>query len=187
MKNHSPCNKKSCIRNNKTLENMIDCMHTMEMMRRTDRLQSEEFGRGILAEAQYGVLSLVDGMHGDVKPYAIPISHALADNTIYIHGASEGTKLRLIADNNHVAFTCVGKTHLLPAQFSTEYESVVVTGRAAIVEDMEEKRRGLMALARKYSPEFEDEAVAYIERALGMTSLIAISIESITAKAKLPK
>lgn len=159
----------------------------MKMMRRTDRQQTEEFGRRILTEAQYGVLSLVDGMHGKPRPYAIPISHALVDNTIYIHGASEGAKLRLIAENDCVVFTCVGKTHLLPAQFSTEYESVVVTGRATIVDDLEEKRTGLMALARKYSPEYEDEAIAYIERAHKQTSLIAISIETISAKAKLPK
>lgn len=153
-------------------------------MRRIDRQQDETFARKVLANAEYGVLSLVDGQG---KPYAVPLSYVLSDDTIYIHGATEGTKLRILEQEHNAAFTCVGHTNILPGQFSTEYESVVVFGQANIVTDVEEKQRALLLLAKKYSPEFDIQAKAYVDRALEQTAVVAISIESLTAKAKLPK
>jgi hypothetical protein len=133
--------------------------------------------------APYGVLSLSSD---EGLPYAIPISFALVDNTIYMHGASEGTKLNLIAQNPKAVFVCVGRTRLLPQQFTTEYESAVATGDIRILTTRREKRVGLRALARKYSPDFSSEAEAYIDRAIDTTTVIAIAIDCITAKAKLP-
>ena len=163
---------------------MLDLGHTMQMMRRLDRQQDEEFARRIIAESPYGVISMVDDQG---LPYAIPISHTLSGDTIFIHGAAEGTKLRILEKHNRVVFTCIGRTHILPDQFSTEYESAIVQGLAKIVTDPIEKERGLLEIARKYSPGYAEEAKAYVDRALEHTSLIAITILSITGKAKLPK
>jgi hypothetical protein len=153
-------------------------------MRRRDRQQSEEFARNLIEVAPYGVLSMatLDG-----RPYAIPISHALAGNIIYVHSATEGTKLQRIATNPQVVFSCVGKIHTLPSEFSTEYESAIVHGIATLVSDENEKREALRAIAHKYSPNYKEEAEQYIERSGNHTTVIAIRIESITAKAKLPK
>jgi nitroimidazol reductase NimA-like FMN-containing flavoprotein (pyridoxamine 5'-phosphate oxidase superfamily) len=153
-------------------------------MRRSDRKQDEAFARKVLTDAEYGVLSLVDQQG---KPYAVPLSFVLSDDIIYIHGATEGAKLRILEQNTNVVFTCVGRTNILPEQFSTEYESAIAYGLASIVTDVQEKRRALLLLAKKYSPEFDIQAKAYVDRALDHTAVIAISIESLTAKAKLPK
>lgn len=156
----------------------------MDMMRRKDRQQDSEFARKVLEAAEYGVLSMTDAQG---NPYAIPISHALVGDRIYLHGATEGKKLRILEVNDRVCFTCVGRTNLLPSQFSTEYESVIVFGRATVVEDETERRAGLLALAGKYSPSFMPEANAYIDRSGKQTVVIRIMIEHMTAKAKLPK
>lgn len=153
-------------------------------MRRKDRLQDTEFARSVIRTAEYGVLSMVDQ---DNTPYAIPVSPALVGDTVYIHGATEGKKLAVIANNRKVCLVCVGKTRLLPGEFSTEYESTIVYGTAAIVGSDAEKTEALLAIARKYSPQFMDKAVAYIERALHQTVVVRITIEEMTAKAKLPK
>ena len=153
-------------------------------MRRTDRQQSEEFARNILQFASYGVLSLTD--HA-AQPYAIPMSFALVGQTIYLHSATEGSKLRILAENPQAVFTCVGETRLLPEKFSTEYESVIVSGQARIVTENEQKRIGLMALAQKYSPQYETEAVSYIDRMLDKTTVIELTIQHMTGKAPLPK
>ena len=168
----------------KPLAIMLYFLHNRNMMRRKDRQQSESFARDLLTRALYGVLSLASD---DGLPYAIPISFACVGDTIYIHGATEGTKLNLIVQNPKVVFVCVGLTHVLPQQFSTEYESVVVTGSARILQSRDEKRTGLLALAGKYSPDYLLEADSYMERAIDATAVIAITIEEITAKAKLPK
>ncbi len=163
---------------------MLKFLHNWKMMRRIDRQQSESFARDLLTRASYGVLSLAND---DGLPYAIPLSFACEGDIIYIHGATEGTKLNIIVQNPKVVFVCVGQTHVLPQQFSTEYESVVVTGSARILQSQNEKRTGLLALARKYSPDYPLEAESYIDRAIVATAVIAITIEEMTAKAKLPK
>lgn len=163
---------------------MVPLVYHMNMMRRKDRQQDTEFARSVIRSAEYGVLSMVDR---DNSPYAIPVSPALVGDIVYIHGATEGKKLAVIADNSKVCLVCVGRTRLLPGEFSTEYESTIAYGTAAIVEDDGEKTEALLAIARKYSPQFTDEAVAYIGRALHQTVVVRITIEEMTAKAKLPK
>ena len=153
-------------------------------MRRVDRQQSEAFGKRILDEAPYGILSLVDH---DGTPYAIPISFVRSGQTIYLHGASEGKKLDIIAEHDQVAFTCVGKTQVLPESFTTNYESVVTNGSARIVDDPEEKRKGLLLLAKKYSSSYMEKAKKYVESSLDETSVVAITITTISAKARIPK
>lgn len=163
---------------------MVPLVYHMDMMRRKDRQQDTEFARSVIRTAEYGVLSLVDQ---DTSPYAIPVSPALVGDTVYIHGATEGKKLAVMANNNKVCLVCVGKTRLLPGEFSTEYESTIAYGTAEIVEDDDEKTKALLAIANKYSSQYTDEAVAYIGRALHHTVVVRITIEEMTAKAKLPK
>ncbi|MGI6432960.1 MAG: pyridoxamine 5'-phosphate oxidase family protein [Sphaerochaetaceae bacterium] len=151
-------------------------------MRREDRAQSEAFARRIFDEAEYGVLSLVDQ---DNRPYSIPVSPAIEGNTIYIHSAVAGKKLDLIASNNYVSVTCVGTTKLLPAEFATLYESATAFGKAKIVTDDAAKRQGLMVIARKYSPEYTEEAQQYITKKNALVTLIQIEIETLSAKARL--
>ncbi len=152
-------------------------------MRRTDRQQDSEFALEIIAKAEYGVLSMVDSKG---NPYAIPISPALVGNTIYIHSATVGAKLDIMANNNKVSLTCVGYTHLLPNKFSTYYNSAIAYGIAELVTDNEEKKEALLAIAKKYAPGFPHEAGPYIERRLEQTAVIRITLSQVTAKAHLP-
>ena len=155
----------------------------MDMMRRKERQQDNEFARTVIATAEYGILSMVDA---DSMPYAIPVSPALVGERIYIHGATTGKKLETIAHNNKVCLNCISRTHLLPSEFTTEYESATAYGTASVVDDVAEKIEALLAIARKYSPDYLDEAVDYIERAIRKTTVICITVEKLTAKAKFP-
>ncbi|NCB01276.1 MAG: pyridoxamine 5'-phosphate oxidase family protein [Spirochaetia bacterium] len=148
-------------------------------MRRKDREISEAEAIEILKKCEFGVLSFIDELN---FPYAIPISYAYGEKRIYLHGALEGKKIDLLSNRPQVSFVCVGATHLLPAQFSTNYESAIVIGKGYIVLDEEEKRKGLRALSAKYSPDYEKESEAYINGSLDKTAVIAIEIESITGK-----
>jgi nitroimidazol reductase NimA-like FMN-containing flavoprotein (pyridoxamine 5'-phosphate oxidase superfamily) len=60
---------------------------------------------------------------------------------------------------------------------------VIAFGRAAIVEDDAEKRTALQRIAEKYAPDFEGEAVPYIEKYWKTTCVIRFNIEHITGKA----
>lgn len=136
----------------------------------------------LLKEGEYLTLSMVDEQG---HPYGVPLSYAYANGVIYLHGALEGHKINCITKNNRVSATIVGKTQLLPEKFSTLYESVIVFGKAHVLEEAEEKKIALAALIEKYSGDFYEEGMAYIERAMGRTCAIKIDIEHMTGKGTL--
>lgn len=148
-------------------------------MRRKDRKASMEEAMELLKNSEYGILATLGQ---DNMPYAVPLSYAYIEHSIYIHCATEGHKLDNIKANPKVSFCVVGDTELFPGDFSTNYESVVVFGIASIVEDKEEKIKGLKVLIDKYSPDFQKEGQEYINRAFAATCVIKIDIEHLSGK-----
>ncbi|MCM0647529.1 pyridoxamine 5'-phosphate oxidase family protein [Clostridium swellfunianum] len=134
----------------------------------------------ILQEGEYGVLATI-GENG--YAYATPLSYVYYNDCVYFHCAVEGSKLDNIRHNNKVSLCVVGKTKVLPAEFSTEYESVIVFGTASEAEG-EEKKEALLAIADKYSPEFKKEGLLYIDRAVSKTCVVKIQIDKMTGKAR---
>lgn len=158
--------------------------HTDDI-RRQDRCMDEERSRELFMECEYGVLSLVDS---EGMPYGIPVNFVFErPGHLYIHCAPEGRKLQCLAHTPHVSLCMVGYTHVLASQFTTEYESVIVTGTARIGLSEEEKRHALMLLVEKYSPDFRREGATAIRRSLHRTKVIRIDIETFSGKHKLKK
>jgi|SRR6056297_2287464 len=147
-------------------------------MRRAEKQLTKKEALRILEEGKYGVLSTVSA---DGTPYGIPLNFSLRDEVIYFHSASEGHKLDNIAGNHSVSFCVVGEVELLPAEFSTQYESAVVSGTAKEVFG-QEKQMALESLLEKYSPNYYAEGLSYIQENLGKTSVFKIPIDRITGK-----
>ena len=150
-------------------------------MRRKDKAMQDGAIIGLLQNGEYGVLSTIDG---DDQPYGVPLNYVLMNNCIYFHCALEGHKLDNLALNHKVSFCVVGRTNLLPAEFSTEFESVIVFGRASVIAG-EERYQALKALIEKYSPEFVSEGSAYIEKFDSRTRVVKVEIDRMTGKAKM--
>jgi len=150
-------------------------------MRRKDKAMQDGAIIGLLENGEYGVLSTVDG---NEQPYGVPLNYVLMNNCIYFHCALEGHKLDNLTANPKVSFCVVGRTKVLPAEFSTEFESVIVFGRASLIEG-EERYQALNALIEKYSPEFVSEGSAYIEKFDSQTNLVRLEIQHMTGKAKM--
>lgn len=148
-------------------------------MRRSDKVLEKEVAKRILEAGEYGVLSTVDS---DGQPYGVPLNYAFLDNHLYFHCALEGYKLDNLMVHEKVSFCVVGRTKLFPAVFSTEYQSVIVTGTASVVQG-NEKYRGLVGLLEKYSAEYLEEGRKYIEKLDHQTVVVRIKIASITGKA----
>lgn len=154
-------------------------------VRRKDRqLTDRDEMLRILDAAEYGFLSLVDE---DGAPYGVPMNFVRQDRRLIFHCAPDGRKFRCLRFRPRVSFCVVGRTNLLPAQFTTEYESVIVVGEAEIVDDDARKIEDLMILCRKLSPEHLDDAENYIRKSLHRTGVFELRIESMTGKAKRPK
>ena len=150
-------------------------------MRRKDKAMQDGDIIGLLQKGEYGVLATVDGSG---QPYGVPLNYVLLNNRIYFHCAMEGQKLDNLAENPKVSFCVVGRTNVLPAEFSTEFESVIVFGCASEISG-EERYRALNGLIEKYSPEFISEGSAYIEKFDSRTCVVRIEIERLSGKAKI--
>lgn len=156
------------------------------MMRRKDRLLSEEESLNILKNGQHGIIATVSK---DNQPYGVPISYANDNEYIYIHSALSGHKLDNIAFNNKVSFSVVeqGEPVFKDNDFSTYFASVIVFGKAEIVEDEQERIYGLKILSEKYLPEYMSEFDKAMDLSGKITKVIKISMDKVVGKAKKEK
>ncbi len=148
-------------------------------VRRRDRAVSEDETRNIMARAEYGVLATVGP---DGWPYAVPLNHVLAGDTLYLHSAREGHKLDNLAGEERVSYCAVASATVVPSKFSTLYESAIVFGRAAIVTGAEERHKALKLLFARFFGS-EADAEEYIRKDGPRTTVIRIKLERITGKA----
>jgi len=147
-------------------------------MRRSEKALPDDAVIKILQEGEYGVLSTVDA---DGQPYGVPLNYALQGSNIYFHCALTGHKLDNLLANEKVSFCVVGRSKVVPADFTSEFESVIVTGTAEEIY-AEEKYEALVSLIEKYSAEFVEEGRRYIEKLDSETAVVAIRIASMTGK-----
>lgn len=155
----------------------------MKPLRRTDRRLDEIATYNLLTNGLYGVLATVDTAG---QPHATPLNYAHVkegdEHVIYIHAATAGQKLDNIKHEPRVAFTIVGHTKLLSAEFSIEYQSVMLFGTISLVEDPETKQSALKHITDKYSPEHAESAELYINRAGHTTTVLRLLVEHISGK-----
>lgn len=153
-----------------------------ETIRRQDRLLYEERARELLKTAEYGVLSMVDD---NEQAYGIPVNFIWdGEDRIYIHCAPEGRKLKAIVNHPKVSLCVVGKTHLMPKNFTTEYESVVVFGTAYTGLSEEERMHALHLLIDKLAPEYKELGDKYAHTSFPRTEIIRIDMTEYSGKQK---
>lgn len=152
---------------------------TFRDVRRKDRIMDNERAMRLLETGEYGFLAMC-GKNG--YGYGIPINYVLENKCIYFHCAPEGFKLENIRQNHRVSFCVVGRTQVLPNQFSTAYESALVFGRIVCDLPEEERYRALNLLVIKYSPDFIDISETYISKSFHRTNILRLDIERLSGK-----
>jgi uncharacterized protein len=148
-------------------------------MRRIGNALPEKEAIAMLQKATNGVLSVTGD---DDYPYGVPVSFTYHDNQIIFHCATEGHKLDAIQRNPKVSFCVVEQDLIVPSEFNTLYRSTIAFGHARILSG-EEKRVYIEAIAKKYSPDFDKEAKAYIESDWSGFNVVVIDIDHLTGKA----
>ncbi len=152
----------------------------MQPIRRSDRELSIDEARRILVNAEYGVLSTVDGVG---QPYGVPLNYVYRCDAIYFHSALSGHKLENIAFNARVSFCVVGNTRVLPDKFGTEYESAVLFGVVSEVTGCE-RQDALLWLLEKYCKDFIEAGKQYIKQKDAITKVLKIDVSQISGKAR---
>lgn len=153
---------------------------TDKPMHRKDRQLSQEEAWKALAQGTHGVLCLAGE---DGWPYGVPMNYVLLDGSLYLHCARSGYKLEAIARDQRVCFTVVTKAQVIPEHITTLYESVMVLGRAYVVEHPQEHDAALAALINtlgRVTPEIRDQ---YIAKKSKNTTVVRIRPLRLTGKA----
>lgn len=149
-----------------------------EMRRKRQTLSLEE-SIAVLDNGTSGVLAV----SGDNDyPYAVPLSYVYHDSKVYFHSAKSGHKLDAIARNPKVSFCVIDRDDVVPQEYTTYFRSVIVFGRARILDDGDEKRCALEILAAKYSPDHEQGRLQEIDKQFRQVCLVELAIEHMTGK-----
>ena len=151
-------------------------------VRRQDRLLDEQRAVALLREAEWGVLSVTDV---DGAPYGMPLNYVWdGGHSLYIHCAPDGRKLHCLDHDRRVSFCIVGRVNLLPSRFTTEYESIVLTGKAVRHLGDDEKRRALELLLNKLSPADKEVGMKYAAGSFHRVEIVRLDIDSWSGKSK---
>lgn len=122
----------------------------------------------------------------DGQPFVIPTAYGREGEKIYLHGA---TKSRMMQEMEKGIPVCITVTHLdgivmarSAFHHSMNYRSVVVFGSAKLVEESSEKNRALYIISEQIAPGRWDEARVPSDKELKATSVLAVDIETASAK-----
>lgn len=170
-------------------------------MRRRDREMNEDFALDVIDNSEFGVL----GICKDGEVYTIPLSIVRKENNLYFHSALEGKKVDMIVDGGDVSVSFISKvkvpsilsreeiiqkidekkfSEIGSKVFTTEFESAHVKGKIYKLTEASEIIDALILISEKYTPEFTDLAMEFINNSLQRTGVYRISIEEIKGKRK---
>ncbi len=146
-----------------------------------ERMTSETAARDILKSCNLGTLSLVtpDGL-----PYGVPINYYYdeAKSALYLHCAPKGKKIDCLLAHPQVSFSVYKNPVIVEERFTTHYDSALVTGRAEIMADTEEKRAALTTFSMALAPSGAYRLQEVVDKYWKAVTMIRISIEKIEGK-----
>jgi nitroimidazol reductase NimA-like FMN-containing flavoprotein (pyridoxamine 5'-phosphate oxidase superfamily) len=122
------------------------------------------------------------------RPCVIPMLYARSGDTVYLHGSNASRMLRALAAGTELslAVTLLDGYVLARSAFhhSVNYRSVVVFGKALLVEDPMEKMEALRLVTNHVVPGRWEEVRVPNERELKGTTVLAVGIEEASAKVR---
>ena len=149
-------------------------------LRKADLKMEDLVAKELLTSGEYGVLSTICS---NGYPYGVPMSYVYFNDAIYFHGAAEGHKHENIVEQSKVSFCVVGKTQVIPEQFTTNYESVIVFGQISVASGPE-KLEALFATVEKYCSEYSEKGKGIIRNMEPKINVLKMSIDHISGKLK---
>ena len=128
------------------------------------------------------------GFAVDAQPYVIPTLYARIDERLYIHGSAASRMLRTLACGVQmcVTVTLVDGLVLARAAFhhSMNYRSVVVLGRATLVNGREEKLKALEAFTEQIVRGRWHDVRQPNESELKQTTVLCMPLGEVSAKVR---
>ncbi|MGD0549759.1 MAG: pyridoxamine 5'-phosphate oxidase family protein [Candidatus Bathyarchaeia archaeon] len=120
------------------------------------------------------------------EPYIFTVDFAWDGpaRELWFHCATEGRKMKILQANPRVCITVVEDRGYIDNECDHAYRSLILEGKASVVTDLLEKRRGLELLARKH--ERQPEAIlarfADNDEAVRKVGIVRVSVDSVSGK-----
>jgi uncharacterized protein len=122
------------------------------------------------------------------QPFVIPTGYARVDEQLFIHGSQVSRMLRTLSSGIDVcvAVTLVDGLVLARSAFhhSINYRSVVMFGRATIVDDREAKLAALFAFSEQVIPGRWNDVREPTEQELRATTVLSLPLVEVSAKVR---
>lgn len=124
----------------------------------------------------------------DGQPFVIPTLYARVGDELFIHGSAASRMLRTLSDGVQVCVTVTLVDGLVLARsifnHSMNYRSVVILGRATLIEDREEKLAALEAFSEHIVRGRWKDVRQPTESELKQTKVLALPLEEVSAKVR---
>lgn len=125
-------------------------------MRRKDReVKEPDKINEIIMSCDCCRLGLADQGSVYIVPMNFGFQEVSGKRFLYFHGAESGRKMELLKKNSSVGFEMDTNHRVNPGNtacgYSFRYQSIIGTGKAALIEDIEEKKEALGLLMEHYS------------------------------------
>ena len=148
-------------------------------MRRSKQQLSQRECEEILRAAPRGILSV---MGEDGYPYGVPMDFLWQDGKVYFHSAEVGHKVDALAACDRVCFTVLDEGRQEEGDWWYHFRSVIIFGRAHVVEDEGLRHSALVSFGRKYFPD-EETVQSEIARDSGRALVLELEVDHMTGKA----
>ena len=155
-------------------------------MRRKDReITDKDIIEAFIAKEQIVRI----GFYEKDDIYLVPVNYGYSLNdekySFYFHGAKAGRKYELAKREPLVGFEIDGNYQLLEAEvacdFSAKFQSVIGTGILYLVDDEEEKKKGLNTIMRQTT---QNADWNYSEEMLKAVAVFRLDVKKMSCKAK---
>jgi nitroimidazol reductase NimA-like FMN-containing flavoprotein (pyridoxamine 5'-phosphate oxidase superfamily) len=140
--------------------------------------------QSILDSAFHGHLAFVE----DGRPVALPMLYVRNGDQLYLHGAPASRALKIVGSEAPLCFTVTQLDGLVLARswfhHSVNYRSAVVFGVGRPVEDAREKLDAMRLLVDHIVPGRAEDSRYPTPKELKATSIVAMSIDDVSAKVR---
>ncbi len=126
------------------------------------------------------------GFVQDGQPVVVPMLFGRDGETIFLHGARKARIIRLLEGTETACINVTLVDGLVYARSafnsSMNYRSATVFGKARLIDDWDEKIRALRVISERTMPGRWDELRAPLDNEIKQTGVIALEIQSASAK-----
>jgi nitroimidazol reductase NimA-like FMN-containing flavoprotein (pyridoxamine 5'-phosphate oxidase superfamily) len=124
----------------------------------------------------------------DGKPVVIPTGYGRKGDTLYFHGSPASRMFQTLGRGVEVCITVTLVDGLVMARsafhHSMNYRSVVIFGKATLLDDLAAKREALEVFTEHVAPGRWQEVRQPSEKELRSTTVLAIPLDEVSAKVR---